>query len=396
MLLKNPPISMIFYNSAGRTLNLFFNFISILLFNKFIEKETYIERNKSLSNKNFGKDNSIWPPQNLDKFEKIKEVEDNFFNILQQDYDMSISQIKNKPLFKDSPWWIDCRKEFQNIFISDNKKFNKEEFKTFRNNKKTKAALLADQNFLIGDENGRALKFKSLSLIHLYHKLSEFMDENILRAASDSLSGENICLNYRGQRLNHRVLRHAYYLSQVYHNTDLKNKKDLVFLDLGGGYGGLTRFLHNYFTKATSIVIELPEVCALASYFLKNIFPEKKIGTLKDFIGLDLIKKNDLLKFDFVILPQTMIEKIENDCIDLSINTTSMGEMTNEMQNFYLSQIERITSSYFYSVNRAKQRLDKFNAQGFYNLQFKKRWQSLIYKYTHTYHIEFLGKKKND
>ena len=91
-----------------------------------------------------------------------------------------------------------------------------------------------------------------------------------------------------------------------------------------------------------------------------------------------------------------MIEKIENDCIDLSINTTSMGEMTNEMQNFYLSQIERITSSYFYSVNRAKQRLDKFNAQGFYNLQFKKRWQSLIYKYTHTYHIEFLGKKKND
>ena len=73
-----------------------------------------------------------------------------------------------------------------------------------------------------------------------------------------------------------------------------------------------------------------------------------------------------------------------------------MGEMTHEMQNFYLSQIERITSSYFYSVNRAKQRLDKFNAQGFYNLQFKKRWQSLIYKYTHTYHIEFLGKKKND
>ena len=183
-------------------------------------------------------------------------------------------------------------------------------------------------------------------------------------------------------------------MSQIYNNTDLRTKKDLIFLDLGGGYGGLVRFLHNYFNKSTSILVELPEVCALASYYLKNIFPEKKIGTFKDFINFDKINKDQLLKFDFVIIPQTMIEKIENNVIDLSINTTSMGEMTDEMQNFYLKEIERITSDYFYSVNRAKKRIDKFNAQGFYNLKFKKRWQTMIYKYTHTYHIEFLGKKK--
>ena len=45
--------------------------------------------------------------------------------------------------------------------------------------------------------------------------------------------------------------------------------------------------------------------------------------------------------------------------------------MTNNTQDNYLKNIERITKDYFYSVNRPKKRL-KYNAQGFYNLKFKK------------------------
>ena len=49
----------------------------------------------------------------------------------------------------------------------------------------------------------------------------------------------------------------------------------------------------------------------------------------------------------FVILPQTCIEKINDKIIDLSINTTSLGEMSNEVQDYYISQLERITKKYF-------------------------------------------------
>ena len=67
--------------------------------------------------------------------------------------------------------------------------------------------------------------------------------------------------------------------------------------------------------------------------------------------------------------------------------------MTDQMQNFYVNQIERLTKKYFYSVNRAKKRVEKYNSNGFYNFTFNNKWTSLIYNYTHTYHIEFLGEK---
>ena len=81
------------------------------------------------------------------------------------------------------------------------------------------------------------------------------------------------------------------------------------------------------------------------------------------------------------------------DTVDLSINTTSLGEMTDKMQKFYVNEIERVTEKYFYSVNRAKKRVEKYNSKGFYDLKFNSTWHSLIYGYTHTYHVEFLGKK---
>ena len=141
--------------------------------------------------------------------------------------------------------------------------------------------------------------------------------------------------------------------------------------------------------KENRILVELPETCLLASYFLKKNFPNKKIllySQAKD----ETIKFSD---YDFIILPQTAIGKIANESMDLVINTSSLSEMENETQNFYMNEIERIAKSYFYSVNRHGFKMHKYNAQGFYNLKFNKRWNTLIYKFTHTYQLEFLGER---
>lgn len=87
-----------------------------------------------------------------------------------------------------------------------------------------------------------------------------------------------------------------------------------------------------------------------------------------------------------------MMEKFEDETFDLCINTTSLGEMTDEMQQYYIDHIERLSKEYFYSVNRPK-RSKKYNARGFYDFKFNKRWKSIIYNFNHVYHIEFLGKK---
>ncbi len=394
MLLKSPPTSTIFYNFFGRIFVLTINLFFILLFNKFFESEVSIDSFENKKNKiQSGHDHSLWPEQAIHIFENNKELNDDTYKKIQENYKASIISLENNKNFKDSPWWIECRKEFRDIFINDDGSLNQDEFKNFRKSKQTKAALLADQNFLNGDIGSRLNKIKSLSLINLYHKLSEIIDINILRAASESYSGNSVCLNYRGQRLNHRVLRYAYYSSQIIKNTNFSKIEKKVILDLGGGYGGLSRMLYNQMSNVIPIIIELPEVCAFAHYFFKNNYPDIKIGTFNDVYNLEKIDASTIYKYDILILPQTCIEKIDDNTIDLSINTTSLGEMTNEVQDYYINQFERITKKYLYSVNRAKVRKDKYNAQGFYDLKFTSRWKSKIYKYSHTYHIEFLGEK---
>ena len=393
LLLKEPPSSVIYYNFFGRFVLMLSNIISILILNKFADNNVNIENSengKELANL---KSNTVWPKQPIHMFEdQSLNLSEDYFASLENEYFHSIDMLNKKDIFRDSPWWISCREEFKKIFLNGNK-LNRKSLENFRNSFKTKAALLNDQTYLNNNDSERLNKIKSLSLINLYHKLSAYTDLSILRMASESLVGNNICLNYRSQRLTHRVLRHAYYTSQILTHTDLDTNNKNIIMDLGGGYGGLCRILKNIYEKSTMVIIEIPEICLMANYFLKKNFPNSKIGSVKDFKNKTKINLDDIKKFDFIILPQPFVEYFEENIFDLIINTTSLGEMTNEMQNYYIKHVERITSKYFYSINRAETRVDKYNAQGFYDLNFKKRWIAKLYNFTHTYHIEFLGKK---
>lgn len=392
-LLKFPPRSTIFFNFIGRFFLLIFNLFTLFLTGKFFSKDLLIENKKKTLNISSGNNFAPWPSQAFHTKEIYDDNnnilnDDNFLKKLELDYTLCVEEVlKNK--FKDSPWWVACRKEFQNIFFKD---FTiiKENLKNFRNNHKTKAALLSDQNFINEQNSNIKNKLLSLDLLNLYHKLSETIDVSILRSASESKVGNNLCPIYRSQRLSHRVLRHAYYTSQINNNIDTLKSK--VICDVGGGYGALLRFLHHHDNSGTKILIELPEVCLLANYYLKSCFPKANIATISDLNNIELIRDDIIKKYNFIILPQSFLKNFQKSSIDLFINTTSLSEMTSEVQQYYIDEIERLNGKYFYSVNRAEKRKSKYNSTGFYDLKFKKKWKTIIYKYTHTYHIETLMK----
>ena len=391
MLLKFPPISMVYFNSLGRFFYALINFLSIILFRKFFDKSLSIEKfdneEKTIrQKKNIGDNLSPWPPQAIHNFEDQKEVSDDFLDKIFSSYEKAIED-ENKEELEDSPWWTELRKEFQGIFL-ENKGLNKKSIQNFRNDIESKSAILKDQNVAISKKNSKFINMINATLLAcLYHKYSEIINLNTLRAVSDSYAGNNSCVIYRGQRLNHRILRYSYYISQLKNKLDFKQDEKITICDIGGGFGGLLRLLKNTYLNSTCILVELPETCLLASYFLKKNFPDSKILLYSDF-NKDVNYKD----YDIVILPQNMIKNFEDKSIDLVLNTSSLSEMKNETQDFYLSQIERVTKKYFYSVNRHKYKMHKYNAQGFYNLKFKKRWNTIIYDFTHTFQLEFLGK----
>ena len=110
--------------------------------------------------------------------------------------------------------------------------------------------------------------------------MSDLVDDNVLRSISEFRVGRNRCVVYKGQRLSERLIRHGYYISQIIKNTNFLNNEEFVFLDLGGGFGGLSRLLLNFNNKSKCIIIEQPEICAVASYYMKLNFPNKKIFEL--------------------------------------------------------------------------------------------------------------------
>lgn len=395
LLLKSPPESMIYYNSLGRIVFLLKNYLYILLSKNFCEKSLNLEDKKNTNikvNIDNGSDNSPWPPQAMHIYEKERVLEEDFYKKLENDYFKSVELFKSEEILDETNWWLECRKEFKNIFFKENK-INIDKLKNFRNDTDTKAEILLDQNFISREHSNFKNKIRSLSLVNLYHKLSDHIDLDVLRKCSESTIGNNYSIIYRNQRIGYRILRYAYYSSQIRKYTKLNENDKNIFLDIGGGYGGLSRTLRYFYPKSTFILVELPELSFLANYFLAQCFPNAKIGTSSDFEKKELITKNDLKKFDFVLINPAYLKNFERDTVDLSINTTSLGEMTDKMQKFYVNEIERVTEKYFYSVNRAKKRVEKYNSKGFYDLKFNSTWHSLIYGYTHTYHIEFLGKK---
>ena len=318
-LLKNPPDSIIYLNFFGRILSIFCNFFMIVVFNRFYSKETFIDAGIEKEENSLvfsGNDENFWPPQSLKFKEKtnIDNVSIEFFNAMEKNYNYSFELILKKIKVVDSEWWTKCRLEYQKEFLNENS-LNKLAIENFRAKSKMSSAIISDLTYL--ETNYKRIdKIKALGLINLYHKLSEHTELEILRSASESFVGKNICLNYRNQRLSHTLLRHTYFCSQILRYTKLNRDKHNVIVDIGGGYGSLARLLKYLFKKSTLVIFEIPETCMLAAYFLKRNFPNANIGQALDFKEGSKFNEDQIKKFDFIILPQP---KLKNFLIMLLI-----------------------------------------------------------------------------
>ncbi|MCP3932983.1 MAG: putative sugar O-methyltransferase [Bacteroidetes bacterium] len=139
-------------------------------------------------------------------------------------------------------------------------------------------------------------------------------------------------------------------------NRFLKGQPSIV-CEIGGGYGGLISKVSTIYPKTTMVLFDLPEAGMLQSYYLTQLYPNKSFFFYQDYKGLESSEyfTYDFLKrYDFIILPPWLAEKLADDVIDLYINTRSMMEMKTETIKYYFDIIHRSVKSngFFYCVNR--------------------------------------------
>jgi putative sugar O-methyltransferase len=389
---RNLPRNKFFYNGFGRMLFVFSELFRLAVGKKSkrIQLETFDEITYPPQFER-GNPDIVWPPSPFqDSPPGVIQVQQDLLERLGKSYQLSCDLDKKLP---QSEWWEKQSAAFRQAFMDEKDDIKIDALVNFRGRSAVSAGIIRDQVTTIYPGDHFVSYVRSIFLVSQYHKTSQFADPEVLCSLSESFIGNNRCPVYRGLRLTSRVLSHAFYMSSIKNHIDFKLDDDITILDLGGGYGAFLRILGGYYSNSKLILIELPEVSLLASFFLTYAMPDRRVGMLSD-INIDDFKTNglDWQDYDVFVLPTWAIEYLQDDSVDMVVNTASIGELSEEYGRYYLEHIERITSGFFYSSNRQYSDVEQYDDFGFYNWKFSDKWLTLLNRNAPTGQREWIGK----
>ena len=291
----------------------------------------------------------------------------------------------------------------QNLFknyklqINDYKEFNKSEIwsqitsNSFKDIDSKKLSNFFSNNLSDGIDNSRLLDIEIVKKNFLI-LCDKFKQDDILKLFVDetnNIGNSKTYYPYEKKIITYSDIFHVNYYCEI---EKYISKKKSTIIEIGGGYGGLARMISNN-KNCTYVLIDLPEINLISSYYLTSHFPNKKFLLYDEYINN---KENRIEDYDFVILPPWLLnKKIKSD---FCINIRSMMEMNTDSINKYFKYIQENLSEdgYFLNVNRYFTDGNKYNFY-FYNFPYDKNW--LIIKNKTTWlqkNIHFLLTRKNN
>ena len=174
-------------------------------------------------------------------------------------------------------------------------------------------------------------------------------DEKRIIAKNISDCKKNFTFDYV---VNEHIIRSYYYLNIL--NSYIKLSETKYIAEIGGGNGNLILLLKHHFNSKCIINIDLPETLILSIPFIENLFPKAKI-LLPDEVNKK-INRDTLSNYDFIFLTPNQINLLEENLIDLFINTSSFQEMNMAQIKEYIQLVQRVgkQNSFFYCSNRVE------------------------------------------
>jgi len=145
----------------------------------------------------------------------------------------------------------------------------------------------------------------------------------------------------------HYGLHFLYFANKMAMMTGTANPR---IVELGAGYGGLPWAIRTRMPGSRYIDFDLPEVLALASFYILSAFPQARVAL---FGEVDLAHTANIDRHDFVFMPNFEIESLPDDWADLAFNSWSLAEMEPGPIANYVGHLCRTARHYFFHVNHA-------------------------------------------
>ena len=287
---------------------------------------------------------------------------------MKKSYSLSKSLI---PAHFVSKHWDIYPKNFEKTLFDTNK------LSSFRDN---------ELSFKCNDSLEKRKKNKALSVLKNLSQIASprFIEENKEVKVG---SPKTFCVNKKFYDYHDLFLIYFLYVLSPFINEKSKKTNRIFITEIGGGYGGLAYKIKRLFPNTTCILFDLPEANFVSNYYIKILDSEAKILNLEKILKLKkakkitelAIRKNDLIEYDYVILPGYLLENFVENFVDIFINTRSFMEMNLQTISFYFYNIQKIISSngLFYCVNRYK-KATSGDIVKFKKFPFDNFWEQLI------------------
>lgn len=158
--------------------------------------------------------------------------------------------------------------------------------------------------------------------------------------------GNAIGIDFNGQGLiNRDIIRYMMVLDDFDSSGKITRGEALNFLEIGGGYGGLARIIHERFAKAAYVLCDLEETLVFSAIYLTSRYGSENVHLVDRGGGVNLEPGH------FYVVPQSVLETLSfSEKFDVAINQESMQEMTRDTVERYCGYM-RQHANYFYSCN---------------------------------------------
>ena len=170
----------------------------------------------------------------------------------------------------------------------------------------------------------------------------DYLIDNIMDKVGAPL-GVDIEISHRGKDkivfCNQHDFDDIYHSWEILTNFNYTLRKQPIICEIGCGYGGLISKIKTNLKNAKCILLDLPEVNAIQTYYLSSVFEDAKFLGYKDYLQKgNLILDED---FDFLILPGWVSENLLTvKELDLFINIRSFMEMPKTQIDTYFKYIQ--------------------------------------------------------
>lgn len=164
--------------------------------------------------------------------------------------------------------------------------------------------------------------------------------------------GKPFNIRYGGYQFTNRYLRHIYILGMFNEHVAPILPTEPTVLDIGCSYGLFSSFVKRENPGSRHVLVDMPGQLLLAHYFLRTLFPDAKIADFKDVCTVEKVDREFIEKYDFVLLPTTMYDKLTGGSIDLVANFVSFAEMSPEWFAKYFNSAPVTSAPFLYTINR--------------------------------------------